>query len=115
MPASPGFWIGLLVSFLVLVIPLGSGVWLPDVITSKEHTLGEMTTEEGHHYRVIQYLNGGIFYATKLQVTGPDGSTRERTLESDDSKLWCANFKVNEAKRAVLVPLGTRKFADAWN
>ena len=107
---SPVLWVTLLGVFLVVMVPLGIGVWLPDVFLAKKHQLGEITSEDGHHFHVIQYWNGYDFYTTELIMTRPDGSIRGHVLDGDDSKHWRAWFELDEEKRSIRVRLGKRHY-----
>lgn len=107
---------GILVAAMVLVISVAVGVWPPDIFTLKRHSLAEMTTKEGYHFRVVQYWNQIDFYSTEFHVTLSDGSLRAHTLDGDDSKKWRAMITVDEEKRTVAVSFpGSAERSFAWD
>jgi hypothetical protein len=92
-----------------LLLPLGIGVWLPDVFTGRLHTLAAYDATNGYRFRVIQYWNNVDFYSTELHIISPDGKTEVRTLDGDDSKSWSVPVVVDETNRVVSVTLGGRR------
>lgn len=106
----------ILIGVMVVVLSLAIGVWLPDIFTLKRHSLAEVATKEGYHFRVVQYWNQIDFYSTELHVTLPDGSLRLHTLDGDDSKEWRAKITVDEEKSVTISfpgsdSAGNRSFA----
>jgi hypothetical protein len=99
------FIVGLLFGAL-FCLPMLIGVWLPDVLTAREHTLAEQRITSGHSFRVVQYWNRVDFYSTELRVTSPDGSTETHTLDGDDSKSWPLPLSIDEQNRTATVTLG---------
>ncbi|MFN0069755.1 MAG: hypothetical protein ACKVYV_19225, partial [Limisphaerales bacterium] len=45
-------------------LPMLLGVWLPDVLTTREHVLAEQRLTGGHSFKVVQYWNRVDFYST---------------------------------------------------
>jgi hypothetical protein len=86
-------------------LPLLIGVWLPDVIFARQHTLAEQRLATGRTFRVIQYWNRVDFYSTELHVISP-GDTEVYTLDGDDSKSWRLPLYVDEQNHAATVVLG---------
>ncbi|MCL4789670.1 MAG: hypothetical protein KJ070_23290, partial [Verrucomicrobia bacterium] len=96
-------------------LPMLIGVWLPDVITAREHTLAEQRLASGYSFRVVQYWNRVDFYSTELRVTSPDGRTEVHTLDGDDSKSWRLPLTVDEQSHTATVMLGGgRERKVAW-
>lgn len=89
----------------VIIVPLLLGVWLPDVVIDRVHTLAQARSSGGHSFRVIQYWNHGDFYNTELIHTAPNGTTNTQVLDGDDSKTWRVPLKLDERTRLVTVTL----------
>jgi hypothetical protein len=92
----------------VLLVPLGIGIWLPDVFVDRVHTLAEARSSNGHSFRVIQYWNHGDFYNTEFERRAPDGSVSTEVLDPDDSKRWRASLTIDERTRLATVALSGR-------
>lgn len=110
---SPGYRYLQLTFFLVMGtilvgvfgLPLAFGVWLPDVLLDRTHTLTEQRLANGHSFRVIQYWNHGDFYNTELLHTKPDGTIETHVLDADDSKSWRVPLAVDKQHRTAIVTL----------
>jgi hypothetical protein len=93
----------------LMILPLGIGIWLPDVFIDREHTLAQQRLADGHEFRIIQYWNHGDFYNTELLHTAPDGTVLTNVvLDPDDGKRWRASVTVNEDTRQATVALSGR-------
>jgi hypothetical protein len=57
----------------VLLLPLGAGIWLPDVLSGRPYTIALHRLKDGSEFRVVQYWNHADFYTTELRHTFPDG------------------------------------------
>jgi hypothetical protein len=90
----------LLVAFLSLSLPLGWGIWLPDIFGTT-HTLGSATTSSGHRISIVQYWNHQDFYTTEMRVTGPDGVTVTSVLDGDASKRWSATLELDPSQKSA--------------
>jgi hypothetical protein len=88
-----------------LIFPLAVGVWLPDVLYAKHHTIAEIVASDGNSFRVIQYWNRGDFYNTELLHLTPEGRTSRHVLDGDDSKSWSVPITVDVIKKNVYVRL----------
>ncbi len=91
---------------LLLLLPLALGIWLPDVMGNRKHTLASAALTNGYAFRVVQYWNHVDFYSTELHVTSRDGRTEVHTLDGDDSKSWRVPLVVTEQGRTATVILG---------
>jgi hypothetical protein len=91
------------------VVPLGLGIWLPDVVFAPIRTLAEEKLESGHSFRVIQYWNHVDFYTTELVHTLPGGRVIQTVLDSDDNKSWSVPMVIDEKGRSVHVTLSGRR------
>lgn len=87
----------------VLSLPLGIGIWLPDVFMDRIHALARERSRDGHLFRVVQYRNHGDFYDTKLHHAAPDGSISAHVLDPDDGKRWSASLSMDKGMRMVTV------------
>ena len=98
----------------LLGLGLLMGVWLPDVITAKEHTLAKQDLANGYSFRVVQYWNRSDFYNTELRVTSPNGQTKTHLLDWDDSKSWQLPLTIDEHDRTAMIILsgGRAKMVD---
>ena len=95
-------WI-LPVAAALFVLPMGIGVWLPDVFSGATHTLAT-TAKDGYAFRVVQYWNHVDFYTTEVRITHPDGRTEVQTVDGDSSKEWApVAISVDPARRSVVV------------
>src|SRR5687768_15699119 len=86
------FFVFAVIAAGVLIMPLGIGIWLPDVFIDREHTLAHERLPSGHSFRVIQYWNHGDFYNTEFVHTAPDGTRDTHVLDPDDGKRWRASL-----------------------
>lgn len=93
----------------LLCLPLGIGVWLPDVIFAPRNTLAEQHLASGHSFRVIQYWNRSDFYNTELLHTLPDGSKKTHLLDPDDMKSWNVPLIIDEEHKTATVTLSHRR------
>jgi hypothetical protein len=94
----------------VLLLPVATvGVWLPDVFTSKRHSLALQTTTSGHTFQVVQYWNHSDSYTTELIHTKPDGRIETQLLDPDDFKCWRAKLTIDEPSRAVTIRLSRHR------
>jgi hypothetical protein len=99
-----------------LVVPLGLGIWLPDVIFAPTRILAEQKLQNGHSFRVIQYWNHVDFYTTELVHTLPGGRVIQTVLDGDDNKSWSVPMVVDEKGRSVHVTLsGKRLRRISWD
>lgn len=80
-------------------LPLGIGIWLPDVF-GQRHTLCSKTTSTGDRISIVHYWNNVDFYNTELHVTAPDGTTSISILDGDASKTWSASIEIDPSEKS---------------
>jgi hypothetical protein len=88
----------------ILILPLGVGVWSPDVLCGGSHTIASQRLGDGSEFRVVQYWNHVDFYTTELRRIFPDGHHESWVLDGDDRKRWRIPLTVDESARTVSVP-----------
>jgi hypothetical protein len=93
----------LLVAALALALLIG--VWTPDVIFARKHTIGRAEAASGDTFEVIQYWNRGDFYNTELTHCDPTGASTRQVLDGDDSKSWSVSISLDEQKAEVTIIL----------
>ncbi len=105
---GPLGWLTLTISLLIAaVLPLGSGVWLPDIF-GMEHTLCSATTSTGQRVSIVQYWNYVDFYTTEARVIGPDGVPSVTVIDGDASKTWSARLEIDPSQNRATywIPTG---------
>ncbi len=102
--SGPLGWLGLtsvtIALLIAAVLPLGYGVWLPDIF-GPQHTLCSATSSSGHRVSIIQYWNHEDFYTTEARVTDPDGVTVITLLDGDDGKAWTATLHLDPSQTSA--------------
>ena len=98
---GPVGWLILTISLLVAaILPLGCGVWLPDIF-GKQSILCSATASTGHRISIVQYWNHVDFYTTEARLTSPDGATSVTLLDGDASKSWSGTLEIDPPQKSA--------------
>jgi hypothetical protein len=87
----------------ILLLPLAIGVWSPDLLSGRSHTIAQQRLRDGSEFRVVQYWNRVDFYSTELHHVFPDGHDQTWVVDGDDRKRWRIGMTVDENARTVLI------------
>jgi len=86
---------------IALLLPLCTGVWLPD-LWGGSITVARAQTVSGHRFQIEQKW-GADFYTTELVHTLPNGSEQRGLIDGDADKWWSARIQIEESSRHVTV------------
>ncbi len=94
---------------IAAILPLGWGIWLPD-IPGQPNTLASAKTPSGHRITVVQYWNHIDFYTTEARVTAPNGVTTVMIQDDDSNKEWSTSIEIDPSQnRATFLLSGGRR------